>query len=418
MKFTNSLKNVLIETDSLTNLLIETAWQLRGAARRRFMAQVVKELGFGGQSIAEKRLGWDRGTIRKGIHELESGITGVDNYKGRGRRKAEEHWPTLLVDIESIVDSQSQMDPGFNSNRLYTRLSTAEVRRQLILQKRYTSDQLPTTETLRQKLNQLGYHPQTVAKSKPQKKIVETDEIFQPMEPVTKEASNDPTTLLISMDAKAAVKIGPFSRGGNNRVPTTACDHDFIAQTRVTPYGIFLPESDELFLYLISSKVTSDCIVDILEQWWHEFRERLNGLTTLVLKPDNGPENHSRRTQFMKRLVEFVRKYQINVRLAYYPPYHSKYNPIERTWVALKHHWNGAILDEIQTAQKFAQTMTWKGNNPVVKLINRTYETGVKLTKKAMAEIETQIKRLSHRESEQRPNLGKWFVDICYSRSE
>jgi hypothetical protein len=79
------------------------------------MAPVVKELGLGGQSLAEQLLGGDRGTIRKGIHELESGITGVDNYKGRGRRKAEEHWPTLLVDIQSIVDSQSQMDPGFNS---------------------------------------------------------------------------------------------------------------------------------------------------------------------------------------------------------------------------------------------------------------------------------------------------------------
>lgn len=235
MKFTNSLKEVLMATDSLKNLLRETAWQLRGAARCRFMAQVVKELGFGGQSVAEKILGWDRGTIRKGIRELESGITCVDNYKGRGRRKVEEHLPTLLADIQSLVDSQSQIDPHFNSNRLYTRLSTTEVRRQLILQKGYSSDQLPTTETLRQKLNQLGYHPQTVAKSKPQKKILETDEIFQQMEQVTKEASNDPTTLLLSMDAKAAVKIGPFSRGGKNRVPTRACDHDFMTQTGVTP---------------------------------------------------------------------------------------------------------------------------------------------------------------------------------------
>jgi transposase len=257
-----------------------------------------------------------------------------------------------------------------------------------------------------------------VAKSKPQQKIRETDDICQPIEPVTPEALNDPTTLPISMDAKAAVKIGPFSRGGQNRVPTTAGDHDFMAQTRVTPYGIFLPESDELFWYLISSQVTSDGMVDILEPWWPEFRERFHDLTTLVLKPDNGPENHSRRTQLMKRLVELVHQDQINVRWAYYPPYHSKYNPIERTWATLEHHWNGAILDEVQTAQKFAQTMTWKGKNPVVKLINRTDKTGIKLTQKAMAQIETQIKRLSPRESKRQPNLGKWFVDICYSQTQ
>lgn len=98
-------------TDSLKELLIETAEELKGPAKRRFMAPTVKELGFGGQSLAERELGWDRGTIRKGIQEWESGIICVDNYKGRGRRKAEEHLPNLLADIKSIVDSPSQIDP-------------------------------------------------------------------------------------------------------------------------------------------------------------------------------------------------------------------------------------------------------------------------------------------------------------------
>jgi transposase len=73
---------------------------------------------------------------------------------------------------------------------------------------------------------------------------------------------------------------------------------------------------------------------------------------------DNGPENHSRRTQFMKRIVEFAQRHCINIRLAYYPPYHSKYNPIERTWGILENHWNGSILDEIDTVLNFARTMT------------------------------------------------------------
>jgi transposase len=379
------------------------------------MARTVKELGFGGQSLAERELGWDRGTIRKGIQEWESGIICVDNYKGRGRRKAEEHLPNLLTDIKSIVDSQSLIDPTFQSERLYTRLSATEVRRQLILQKEYSDDELPTIETIRIKLLKLGYYPQKVTKSKPQKKIPETDAIFRMMDLVTTEASNDPTILQISIDAKAPVKIGPFSRGGKNRVSTTACDHDFTTGIAVTPLGIFLPEDDELFLYFTPSKVTSDCIVDILEEWWQEFSERFLSYKTLLLKLDNGPENNSRRTQFMKRIVDFVQKYQINVRLAYYPPYHSKYNPVERTWAVLENHWNGSILQDIQTALQFAQTMTWKGNNPVVKLMNQTYEKGVSLTKKAMDEIETQIKRLSNQESEDLPDLGKWFVDICYS---
>ncbi|NEP47176.1 MAG: ISAzo13 family transposase, partial [Okeania sp. SIO2H7] len=322
--------------------------------------------------------------------------------------------PNLLTDIKSIVDTQSQIDPTMKSERLYTRLSAAEVRRQLMVKFEYAEEELPTIETIRIKLNQLGYHPQKVALGKPQKKIPETDAIFEQMERVTLEAALDPTTLQISMDAKALVNIGPFSRGGKNRVSTTACDHDFTPKTRVTPYGILLPEFDDLFLYFTESKVTSEFIVNILEEWWEEFSERFKNYQTLLLKLDNGPENNSRRTQFMKRIVEFVDKYQVNVRLAYYPPYHSKYNPIERTWAVLENHWNGTILEDIQTALKFAQTMTWKGNHPMVKLMNQSYETGVKLTKKAMDEIETQIERLSNQESQALPNLGPWFVDICY----
>lgn len=156
-------------TDSLKNLLTETAFELKGAARRRFMAQTVLELGKGGQSVAERELGWNRRTIRKGMHELTSGIICADNYSARGRKRIEENLPQLTQDLKSFVDSHTQTDPSFKSNRLYTRLSAAEVRRQLIEKKGYRDDQLPTVETIRLKLNQLGYRLKRVAKTKPQK---------------------------------------------------------------------------------------------------------------------------------------------------------------------------------------------------------------------------------------------------------
>jgi Rhodopirellula transposase DDE domain len=125
------------------------------------------------------------------------------------------------------------------------------------------------------------------------------------------------------MDAKAVVKVGPFARGGKNRVLTKAADHDFEAQATVTPVGIFLPALDELFLYGITSKVTSDCLVDRLIQWWESVKERFVQIKTLVINLDNGPENQSHRTQFMQRLLEFAQNAQITIRLAYYPPYHE-----------------------------------------------------------------------------------------------
>ncbi len=206
------------------------------------------------------------------------------------------------------------------------------------------------------------------------------------------------------MDSKATVKVGPFSRGGTSRVPVQAADHDFQPAATVTPVGLFLPEYDELFLYGVTSRVTSDCLVDRLAEWWASVRGRFAHITTLVLNLDNGPENHSRRTQFMARLVDFVAVTGLTVRLAYYPPYHSKYNPIERCWGILEHHWNGALLDSLDAVLGFAGTMRWKGKAPVVRLVTTTYQTGVALTKEAMAEVERHVARLA--------GLEKWFLDI------
>src|SRR5215207_8132220 len=110
-------------TDSLKTMLIETARSLKGSARRLFMARTVKELGPGGQQLAARELGWGRMTIRKGRRELDSGLLCLDAFALRGRKRAEDHLPRLLTDIKAIVDSQSQTDPQFRTQRLYTRLT-------------------------------------------------------------------------------------------------------------------------------------------------------------------------------------------------------------------------------------------------------------------------------------------------------
>jgi hypothetical protein len=156
--------------DALKALFMETARCLKGSARRRFMARTVKELGPGGQRRAERAFGWSRVTIRPGTHELASGCTCLDAFPARGRQPVDAHLPTLLADIKAIVDSQSQTDPQLRPMRLSPRLRGAEVRRQLIAQKGYPPDALPTVQTLTTKLNALGDYPKKVAKSQPQKK--------------------------------------------------------------------------------------------------------------------------------------------------------------------------------------------------------------------------------------------------------
>ena len=157
-------------TDELKALFIDTAKTLKGSDRRIFMARVVKILGKGWQRRADRKLNWNRGTIRKGTRELESGFICQDAFSARGRKPAEEHLPNLLDDIKAIVDGQSQTDPTFKTTRLYTRLSAAEVRRQLILQKGYSDDELPSEETIRVKLNKLGYTSTACRKADPRRR--------------------------------------------------------------------------------------------------------------------------------------------------------------------------------------------------------------------------------------------------------
>ena len=133
------------------------------------MARVVKGQGEGGQRQAERELGWNRRTIRKGLHELRSGWVWLDAYAARGRKSAEERLPNLVVDSQDIVDGQSQSDPRFESSRLYSRLSADQVRQELIRQKGYTDANLPSEETIRVKLNGLGYRLRTVRKTVPPK---------------------------------------------------------------------------------------------------------------------------------------------------------------------------------------------------------------------------------------------------------
>ena len=138
--------------------------------------------------------------------------------------------------------------------------------------------------------------------------------------------------------------------------------------------------------------------------WWHANKHLYPHIKELVINLDNGPQNSSNRTQFIKRITEFADETGLRVHLVYYPPYHSKYNPIERCWGALEKHWNGTFLDSVEKATKWAGTMTWKGIRPAIKLLDRVYQKGVRLTKKEMEKYAKQFKRSTQ--------LPKWDVII------
>jgi hypothetical protein len=190
------------------------------------------------------------------------------------------------------------------------------------------------------------------------------------------------------------VKIGNFSRGGETRGDNQADDHDLGCKEKYIPCGIVDEDSADLNITFGSSYKTSDFIVDTIEAKWNAMDEQEKAQTSLIqIKMDNGPESSGRRTQFLYRIVQLVDMINKPIQLLYYPPYHSKYNPIERCWGILELKWNGTKLTDAETMLEWAKQMTWKGLHPVVELSRQVYQKGVRLSQKAMQAVEARLKR-------------------------
>jgi transposase len=217
--------------------------------------------------------------------------------------------------------------------------------------------------------------------------------------------------LRISIDTKAKVKVGAFCRGGQARgaAPVQALDHDMSPEALLVPFGVLEMNRGPVpiqqpWLLFGRSKETSDFIADGLERWWDERKVVHPGVRRLHIELDNGPEISSSRTQFMKRLVAFADRHQVVIELAYLPPYHSKYNPIERCWGILERHWNGALLSCIAVVLLWAATMTWRKKFPLIREVTTIYERGVRLTKTEFRPVAQRLIRCK--------TLPKWSLTI------
>jgi len=202
-------------TDQVDALIRSRARRLTGYQRRLFQAEVTRELCGGSARVAERRFGWGRETVEKGMQESRRGVRCLENFSARGQRRSEDKDPRLAADIRAIVEPQAYADPELKSSRRYTNLSAGEVRRAL-LERGHAEADLPSERTLRDILNRMNYRLKRIRKGKPLKKTEETDAIFANLNAVREEMKDDPETLEISMDTKAKVSLGEYVRGGKN----------------------------------------------------------------------------------------------------------------------------------------------------------------------------------------------------------
>jgi hypothetical protein len=169
-------------------------------------------------------------------------------------------------------------------------------------------------------------------------------------------------------------------------------DHDPPAKAKLVPYGILTVATGALML-VFGAHDTSDAWVDALRRWWTGVGPGLGSIKRLVVDLDNGPKDSGRRTQFLKRMAEFVDWSGLAVRLVYYPPYPSKSNPIERCWSAPERKWNGGLLNGWKVVLQCALRMRWKGKHPTVKRLAGEYPDGVRVPAKEMKAIAARLER-------------------------
>ncbi len=206
----------MLESIELLDALIRSgASRLTRFPRRAFQAEVAAELCGGNARQAERRFGWGRETVEKGLHERQTGLRCLEDFVARGRQRVEDKDPRLAADIRAIAEPHSYADPSLKSSRRYTNLSAAEVLEALIARGHPEAD-LPAERTMRNILNRMNYRLERIRKGKPLKKTDQTDAIFANVKAVREEARDDPETLEISMDTKAKVALGEYVRGGKN----------------------------------------------------------------------------------------------------------------------------------------------------------------------------------------------------------
>ena len=199
----------------------------------------------------------------------------------------------------------------------------------------------------------------------------------------------------ISLDTKATVVLGDYTRGGRSRArhPVVALDHDMHPTDHLVPGGILEPRSGQAFLFCTTNIQTSDFIADGITAWWAARGPALSHIKQVVINLDNGPDCDGHRRGFLRRLADFADTTGLTLRLIYYPPYHSKYNAIEHYWGGLERSWNGHLLSTAAIALARASTFVWKGCRTLVTLLPGTYHHPGRMPRAQFAAIEARLQR-------------------------
>ena len=352
---------------------------------------LVADLGHRSISAVSKALKHCREKVKNCYSKYVNGTP--EKAENRGRKTIEEKYPDLKTDIESVIEKYKNVDAHFKTETLYISINPSVIIEELITNYSYP-EKFACYNTIARILRDMGYKLKRISKTKVLDKIPMTDEIFENVNNAMESAMlTDNKTAIISIDDKATKKIGNISDNGKSWLPLAALDHDTTFEYSMKPFGIYDLKTNETFVTCTPYTSTAEFKVDCLETYV-KYKSQTNPLEKLIIFLDNGPENSGRRKLWLKKLVELSTKYNIVIELAYYPPYHSKYNKIERFWARLQIFWNKIIMDTVDKLLDTLNKVTWNGIKCSGSICWTHYPKGIVVTDYEMdREVNTHIIR-------------------------
>jgi len=323
----------------------------------------------------------------------------------RGRKKITQKYPNLKNDIEKIIENYKYADSHFKSKLTYISINPNSIIQELVTKYNYPK-KVSCYNTMVTILLEMNYKYKKIEKTEVIDKIEKTDEIFDNVNEHLEEIDTSDTSVAVaSIDDKATKKIGKITDNGKSWINEKALDHDTIFKYSVKPFGILDLKTNETFVTCTTGSSTAEFKVNCIEKYIVYKKQQYSNLKKMVIFLDNGPENSGKRRLWLKKLVEVSKKYNIVINLVYYPPYHSKYNKIERYWARLQIAWNKIVIDTLELLISTINKVTWNNVYSKASLSTQKYEKGIKVSD---YEMETKVNKHIIREE----GLEKWSIVI------
>jgi len=355
--------------------------------RRRYAAIEAMKKGHGGAVRMANLLGCDRKTVARGIRELKAmphnaGYVKRIRKSGGGRKPYHVVYKDIDEKFTDVLKHHTAGDP-MKCDVLWTNLSLRKISEKLASE----HEICVSTTVIRQLLRNNDFRRRKAIKKATMKAVRYRNVQFENIA-VIKSLYKFSDNPIISMDTKKKEDLGNFYRDGKlyTKKELITYDHDFksFAEGVVIPHGIFDYLQNKGFINIGVSRDTGEFACDSLRIWWHNYGQYdYSGATSILILCDGGGSNSSRHYIFKEDLQKLVDEIGIEIRIAHYPPYTSKYNPIEhRMFPHVTRACQGVIFRNIEIVKELMEkTETAKGLKVTVNVINKIYETGRKVAK-------------------------------------